>query len=525
MNGLIIIDDEVWVTEVIKNIIDWGKYGFEIIKTYNDGIEALEGIKTYKPSLVMTDIRMPGITGLDIIKEIALLDQDTMSIVISGYNDFEYAQTALTYGAIGYLLKPIDGNELEKIIMKAKGIIEQSEEARVRETSIRKQYEQTVDRLREHLFNNFFDERENHELDIEGINTELKLNFIDENYRIMSIVNCDKEKIDDLFSIVNKKIWELQMPVVCSEIVPIIYHYRIIIIVNYKEEQTIMPILEELLYNLLKKTEYTEITAVVSEEFHDIKRLKREFIKLREVEYARLFLGKGKFYQCKDFSKSENREKGLLMPNTDIMLTQALAHNDLQEGRHIIKEAYEWLTAKVQNNPIAFSRGISRLTEMMKSTMKETNEETKANIKLRERDIEVADSLMEIRKIVLDILGEIFFVNEKADETNEKTTVGLAVDFINKNYMHDITLTDMAQLVHLNANYLSEIFSREVGVTYKEYLTNVRLEAAKELLCKSNLRLTEITAMVGYNDTKHFSKIFKKYIGITPKEYRKLMIG
>lgn len=116
MIDVVIVDDEIWVTKLIERIIDWNAYGFRIVKVYNDGFEALEGIKVLKPELVLTDIRMPGITGLDIIQEISAESKDIFFAIISGYSDFEYAKSALTYGAVGYLLKPIDQQELIKIL-------------------------------------------------------------------------------------------------------------------------------------------------------------------------------------------------------------------------------------------------------------------------------------------------------------------------------------------------------------------------------------------------------------------------
>ena len=98
-----------------------------------------------------------------------------------------------------------------------------------------------------------------------------------------------------------------------------------------------------------------------------------------------------------------------------------------------------------------------------------------------------------------------------------------AREYIDNNYQTDITLTDIAEMVHLNANYFSDIFRRETGTAFKEYLTRVRMEAAKELLRKTGFRQAEVAARTGYHDVKHFARVFKKYVGISAAEYRKLM--
>ena len=102
MDKVMIIDDEVWVTEVIRNIIDWNSFGFQVARVCHDGEEAISEIRDIHPELLMTDIRMPGKTGLEIIREVSEKMPDILCVVISGYSDFEYARTALSCGAVGY---------------------------------------------------------------------------------------------------------------------------------------------------------------------------------------------------------------------------------------------------------------------------------------------------------------------------------------------------------------------------------------------------------------------------------------
>ena len=124
MDKVVIVDDEIWVTEVIKNIVSWKSYGFEIAAVCHDGVEAVRSICEIQPALVLTDIRMPGKNGIELLKEISEQSKNTMVAVISGFNDFEYAKSALTYGAIGYLLKPINENELEDVLEKVRKTID-----------------------------------------------------------------------------------------------------------------------------------------------------------------------------------------------------------------------------------------------------------------------------------------------------------------------------------------------------------------------------------------------------------------
>lgn len=114
----IIVDDEVWVCKLICNIVDWGSYGYEVVRQVYSGTEALEVIAAEKPDLVFTDIRMPGIDGLSLIREAGKINPGTKFVIISGYSDFEYAKTAIDLNVLGYLLKPVEPEDLSSLLMR-----------------------------------------------------------------------------------------------------------------------------------------------------------------------------------------------------------------------------------------------------------------------------------------------------------------------------------------------------------------------------------------------------------------------
>lgn len=116
----VIIDDEIWVCQLIKNIVDWGAMGFEIVEVAYDGEAGLEAILRQHPQLVLTDIRMSGMDGIQLMQKVRERKLDTKFIVISGYDDFVYAQGALKYGALGYILKPVDRRELTDFLMSVR---------------------------------------------------------------------------------------------------------------------------------------------------------------------------------------------------------------------------------------------------------------------------------------------------------------------------------------------------------------------------------------------------------------------
>ena len=241
-----------------------------------------------------------------------------------------------------------------------------------------------------------------------------------------------------------------------------------------------------------------------------------EFIRL--ISSARFYL----YDPTIDYGENVNT---LLLPNLDICIKQVIKNGDEEEAYRLIQGAFERVMNCMGNNPVAFARGIYKIAEILQENLAEVPKSVREICIKLVKDLETAGSTEQIKEYLQKIMKEIIKAQVDIGEQKEKNTVAQVIDYLNGNYMNNITLTDMAEIVHLNANYFSEIFHKEKGITFKEYLTQIRMERAKELLKRSNYRQSEIAAMVGYNDTKHFSKIFRKYVGITTTEYRKLMVN
>ena len=188
-----------------------------------------------------------------------------------------------------------------------------------------------------------------------------------------------------------------------------------------------------------------------------------------------------------------------------------------------VTTAFEWMLSRVNQNPIAFTEGVYELLKMIKDTDDSVSPENAARVMELIVKLENAKNTVEIKSILQSIALEMIKNKDDQERKKEFTAVEEITRYIEKNYMNNITLSDLAESVHLNAAYLSELFRKEMGTSFKAYLTDVRMEAAKNFLKNSNYKTSELAAMVGYNDTKNFIKIFKKYVGITPVGYRKLM--
>ncbi len=515
MDKVMIIDDEVWVTEVIRNIIDWNSFGFQVARVCHDGEEAISEIRDIHPELLMTDIRMPGKTGLEIIREVSEKMPDILCVVISGYSDFEYARTALSCGAVGYLLKPIDQTELENVVIKARNILDQEKKQRTAKMQIQQEYQQTMDSYRDQFLVNCLEGHGESGLQYREINKRMKMTLEEGVLRLICLMLPDPAGLPDLFSEINKAVWKFQLPVLCSEVRPFIYRKKILILLNYPEAFSgkIRRCLRDLAASF--QNDRRGIFFLEGEEFCDIYQMGPAYQKMRPLEFAGLLEKDCRFFPCEDIGEGGGK---LLPSDLSLRLRQNIKGGNTEEARRTVREAWERVTARAGKNPRAFGQGLLEILEIL-----ESEEDPRTDFGRLEEQIVRAENPETVKEILSRKVCSLAEKRNRGDTPKEKTAVEYARDYIDNNYQTDITLTDIAEMVHLNANYFSDIFRRETGTAFKEYLTRVRMEAAKELLRKTGFRQAEVAARTGYHDVKHFARVFKKYVGISAAEYRKLM--
>lgn len=527
MIDVVIIDDEVWVAKMITQIIDWGAYGFRIAGIFHDGEEGLDGIRRLHPRLVLTDIRMPGLTGLDLIQTLSEESPDIMFVIISGYNDFEYAKSALTYGAIGYLLKPIDETELKKVVLKAKKQLVSEELKQRSELQIRDTMGHTVEKLREQFFINFILGLGDRSIALNRVNEDLKLNFRVGSFQVVNLLleqkNCSKICID----LITKAIWEVDLPTECCEMVTLNPRGDSILILNYTPEQknAIQQILDRFFAVLLEKRPPCGITMGVGSVSGNFSDICVSYQSAHEIAMYRLLRGTNRVYSALKLPHTVSENTHTLDLNHDISLKQAFQSGDLEAVQKLTAQWIQWYFTKAQQAPQILIGGLNHLLSLYQENAPAGTRDWKAYFLERRDEIGAASSLQEVNLLLANAAKTILDSREPDSAASGQTAVQEVLRYIDHHYMQDLSLSEVADMVRLNPNYFCEIFKREAGINFKEYLVTKRIEQAKLLLKSPSYKLNEVAEMVGYRDGKHFGKAFKKLVGITPGAYRKLMLG
>jgi two-component system response regulator YesN len=533
MFKVLIVDDESVIRKGLKNIIDWKSLGCEVCGEASDGIEGIRMIRELRPHILITDINMPEVDGLSMIKETKQLLPGSKIIILTGYRDFEYIQEAIRLGAFDYVLKPSKIEDLTAIVNKA--IAELHKGCRLEEelSTLKRHFESKIPVLRQKLLYDVMFRINNR---IEEIMEELSLYGMDiGNFMIMA-VETDEDGLESLKSQYERHLYQFGIINTFEEMlgadfsvfnVPI-NSKTVVFIIQPKEadrEEVFGSLyrdavsLQELVRNCFNFT----VTIAMSSEGTGASQLADKAKEALEALDYKFYMGKNtiilsedlkSFYKSTDYTALEAYEK---------ILVQNIKSGNRESVAQVLKDILQCVNeSKLDKDSIKkFYWNIINLIYSLPTTMRVGDEGLhKGRITEIFSTLDQCECISEFN----DILSEIAIdMAHKINSYNRKTinsTLQKAIDYIRENYHESITLNDVAEHTYVSIYYLSRMFTKELGKNYVDFLNEVRIEKAKGYLRDSGYKTYEIAELVGIKDAHYFSKLFKKYTGVTPSEYK-----
>ncbi|MDF2942459.1 MAG: Response regulator containing CheY-like receiver domain and AraC-type DNA-binding domain [Herbinix sp.] len=511
---ILIIDDEKLTREGIISNIDWKRLGIQEIQEADDGINGVKQAKLHKPDIILSDVRMPRMNGIDMCRELLHILPNSSIIFMSGYSDKEYLKAAISLKAISYVEKPIEASEIEAAIINA----------------IHLQKIHAKNQATFHTHNEFMQNK----LSLEIIYTPLKKSVTEYlvQFQELGITLKTNTEFTTLIITLKKAISSIAEHVLNElylTIGDIIKKYRMNYIFGIKNDEYIILHLfsngTTVDYNLngicsslstyLGKEYYHYIS--IGKTVHGIQNVYQSY------NTAVVLMQCSFFYDYNSIiTSSENTSVPINFDNNyALKFEEALKFNDQEKVCGIVfgiynslknnqsllpnnsKDLYYKLFILLQN--FAASHHISLFNEEYNSTILD--------------NVSKCDSLTELNQLLLDKI-ECFY-SALQTEKKENATIFAIKEFISKNYSNDnLSVKDISEDVFLSSTYVCTIFKNETGKTLNQYLTEYRIEKAKNMLKDFRYKITDISAKVGYSDGNYFGKAFKKLVGLSPSEYR-----
>jgi len=509
-----IVDDDYQIREGMRIAVDWGSLGIDEVDTCANGIEAMRIFQEKLPEIIIADIQMPGMNGLEMVRQIRSVSSEVRIIFISAYSDFEYCREALKLGANEYILKPVQINNFEEILrknisafMKEKQAIDQYLTA-VLEREVRLVYQRCNDVSGEKICALLRDEYP----------------FMGGRHFITLVIKPDEgigQKEQSYWNKIGKSLQSCLFGNNEGVFLPQMDDHMIGITSGHNSGLLSLYYMNEcknkvLYWNKIYGESLGYISAGISES-HDIKGFSQGYYQAIQALEYRFYRGKGSV---------------VLFPVTPMPLEPSKKAEKMIEDfqRRLDRTGYEIIKQEIRNwyemlkqeclKPVVLKSICLEIYGKLcrKYQLPDNRKEMNAELE----NCSFAESCLQIlsRYIYMDIWAVL---HQRSDgERKYSNTIKLTLDYVMQHYSEQITITQVAKAVEKSPNYLSSIFKKEVGISFTEYLTAFRMEKAKQQLLITNKKVKEICYEAGYTDYVYFSQQFKQRFGCSATQMRNL---
>lgn len=485
-----LLDDEPYILEGLKYIVPWQEYGFKIVGSSSNGKDGFDNIITQNIDLIITDIMMPNMTGLELISKLKKEKYNANFLVLSAFQEFKYVKEAINMGAENYLLKPIDTEELSNNL---KSIYQK----------IKKKEEQIIDKniVKNNLLLKLI--TENYDENVINELNRLNIKFNDDRYCIINIeANDESYNIEDI-TFKNKSILHVKNK---SNIYLIVDEYNI--------DDTIMELIELKNYMINKSGPilYISIGSLVN----NIREINNSFKASMEVnEYKIIHPNKSwiKIYKEKiDINNYDNIEFE--------ELKSILVNKEFIKTEEYINAIFSKLRCDEKLTPKQIKM---KSIEIFLSVYNYFNE-SKVIKDLHKYFDYIINNNNTLDDIQIQLINMIRYIQSKLEQAEDSMSPVIIklLDYIEENYKCDLNLKEISDKLNINSIYLGQLFQREIGILFSDYLNNFRINKAKKLLLDTNLKASEIGMLVGYRNKNYFYRKFKSIAGLTPSEWKKI---
>lgn len=529
MYRILLADDEGIMLESLKNIIE-STFSEECeIYCAKTGRAVVELAQAHSPDICFMDIQMPGLNGIQAIKEIKKFNQSVIFIVVTAYDKFTYAKEAINLGVFEFLTKPVNRRTIVDICTKAMGKVDEIRQKRSDDLKIREKLETVVPMLESGYINNlllqddFRTYQDNYRqlLDIKeehGYMLVVEYGDNEENGILTNAVGASvrASKFYSTFREICKDFFEcLVGPVMGSRIILLVPFERES--VTYEERVQILSKARNMIHKLETRIESKfrcGIGRIRKLDSADVKESYSEALcALREGKDSVMHIEDTPLAQKYDGEYPRELEKQYF---------QRVISKDTASAIDCAQRFFAWMLGQ---------QGVTRddveikVLELVMAVEKKAffAGGVKYGFRYRGnyiRDVQSCVDYDQLKEWFLRKTKEVCQNMETAREKESVSIVENAKKYIDENFHKDVSLDDVSRIVDISPFYFSKLFKQEVGKNFIEYLTDVRLQNAKILLNNPQYSIKEVCVMSGYSDPNYFSRIFKKYEGVTPSEYR-----
>ncbi len=533
MYSVMLVDDEKLTLDYLKITIPQQDSDWQITVLCSDGIEALEWLSHHQSDLIITDIKMPEMTGLELSRKVKELYPNQKMIILSGYDDFKFAQQAIQYGVRDYLLKPISLKDLKKALSEMKRLLEKEKIESQAYAHLLNMSENGRKQLALRFVKAVIDRTEPEIKSLYPLVHRMKISLLEGAARLL-VFDLDMDLLLDSglpiqdISLYQYMIYQMVLEISENQKDPIWtvldrYSHTVVLLsadttdASLQKCKDIYHIVSDALHSQMKLS----LSSAVSEPFTDIFEADKAYAQCVSILNAKVFLRPGTFYSVVDYTPEIRQKSASLHQavsslwvavsdhnavNQELALSSILTFMPRYARPEILRFGLHWILGIFTK----WDEGISEHKKVCEQAILKLTEAYTDNT--RESVLRLFLSMARLLSIPK---------NSDAGSIDENFLITQAQNYILANYAQPLSLTLIADELGITPNYLSSLFHREMGESYIKYLTRVRIDHAIRLMRENpQMKIYDIVEKVGYVSVKHFSYVFRQTKGMSPSEYQ-----
>ncbi|MCJ7842073.1 response regulator [Lederbergia sp. NSJ-179] len=497
MRKLLIIDDEPIIQEGLKHVIPWSEYGYEICDVGINGRDGLHKIRLHQPDLVMLDIEMPGLSGIDIVSQLKKENLPTKFIILSAYSNFSYAQKLMGLGIEHYLLKPVVEKELIQTLEKI-------EQERLEEQELQNQL----------AFYNQLNEERTFRALLEGKLASISEQMVKElqvkELQLVRIYGDLPQSHDQ---------WLRENIAENAEQIKLIRKDDYDHLLFIQKDPSFMKTFVLKMKRKFQTNGASPIVLLMADPIYHPEELSQAYQQIKELMDIQFCYSEKAVLRYSYFKTNHKAVKKPLEEQDKKELYHYAEFGDKQNMKKKVAELEQYYRTirypqeRIKAELIEWCISLFQLIQ---------NNYTELDIVDKDVVANKINSQKNLQGIIQFIMNELLHISESIHGSSP--TKGHIVDkvkeYVNFYYNEDISLKYVADLFHYNSAYLGKLFKRETGEYFNSYVHQVRIQKAKKLLASKKYKVNEISQLVGYSNADYFYKNFKQYEGISPKEFQ-----
>jgi two-component system response regulator YesN len=533
-----IVDDEAVMRMGLRHIVDWQQLGFDIAVEAIDGQDALQKIKETSVDVVITDINMSKMDGIELLKELKKQKLCAYTIFLTGFGEFKYAQKGIELGIYDYLLKPMEPEKIREVFMRIFEDLEKNKKEEHTKKMLLEKYKFSIYMSREKIIYDMLRGKELRYISLEELFDEYKIPFVRSKAAVAVI------EVDDFDFNAERWVSTQKDVIIIDKIKAIIqeifdsYQYMKYILVDgdigsinlifqpseeiYQRDINLlfMGLLNACL-NKIRKEAVVKVTIGVGKIYDDIKLIHRSYREAKEALLHKHVIGKSRLIHIEQLEGFENKAYIYPIEKKQLLISYISLGDD--RAKEIACKFFDELYDSISNDIDKLNKEVIEIYQIL---YKQIEKSYKGLVNVYDFNSIIDGNYIinnagDLKNNFINVISKIISAIKEYKLDCNDSIINKACEYVLEHIMENITLSSISDFLSISKNYFCALFKQETGQNFLDYLTKAKMDKAKILLKSTNMKIYEISSMLGYGDTAYFTKLFKKYVGYTPAEYKK----